>query len=271
VGHLILGTQTPLDQVPWLQELVSGAQVRPLEPSAQERMFRLMGNRYSTRVTSRVHQQPGVAGAASAKASDDAPPKDGLGFVDDMLAEWSTQLQQEREPDVTDRSLREPQPTAPAQTQVPLPRFQQRIVEILRSHDSEYGLYVSPDIPADKASNAAESCALRPDDTILGLVDWTKFGTARNALVFGEHGFYYHNKRGHRRGPDFVAYCQFPGIRFGTWGQSITLGGDRYCDTADSSMSGDKIIEILDAVKGVVIEFQEFREYRRRYEKGRRR
>jgi serine/threonine protein kinase len=203
VGHLILATQTPLDQVPWVPELVSDGQVRPLEPSVQQRVTRLMGNRHPTRAT------------LSAKAPS------------------GTQL------------------TGPAAP----PYLKTRIIEILRTHGSENKLHVSPHVPAHKASNAAKSCALRPDDTILGLIDCTAFGSASDALVFGEHGFYYHNKLGNSPDPGFVAYREFPGISFGRpSADCITLGGDRYCNNAGSSIRRGTIIEILDSVRRAVIE-----------------
>ena len=68
-----------------------------------------------------------------------------------------------------------------------------RIMAVLRNAMPQVGLYVSPDIPAKKLNNAKRACEIPPSVSILGLVDSTMFGSAKDCLVFGEDAIYFHN------------------------------------------------------------------------------
>jgi len=134
-------------------------------------------------------------------------------------------------------------------------RLEDRIMQILQSHDGQSGLHVAPNIPPRKLANATKHCGVPSGDTILGLIDCTVFGSAADAIVFGKRGLYYHNVAGTEPNPGFVAYHEFPNIHFSTaFVNCIKLGGNRYCNKAGSSVSREKIIEILEAVRLAVIE-----------------
>jgi hypothetical protein len=70
---------------------------------------------------------------------------------------------------------------------------EEKILEVLRSTLPQSDLYLIPDIPADKLDNARQSCALPPHEKVLGLLDCTIKGSAKNALIFGLDGIYWHN------------------------------------------------------------------------------
>ena len=46
-------------------------------------------------------------------------------------------------------------------------------------------LFVAPDIPPKKLANAVAKCAVPDDDEVVGLVDLTVFGSAKDAFVLG--------------------------------------------------------------------------------------
>jgi hypothetical protein len=277
IGRLILATQMPLDRAPLLREVLSNATIQPLSDDQERQVKALIGGgaskeravaRFTPEDLDSWLQPPpsedrpveplspaelasswgNVAPRSPAiptgqapwgASSPGAPPAQQVSAYSKLCSELSP------------KAASGTRPTGPAAP----PSLQQRIIETLRSHGSERKLYVSPDIPAQMASNAAKSCALRPDDTILGLIDCTSLGSASDALLFGKHGFYYHNMGANRPDPGFVAYREFPGISFRRAPlDCIKLGGDRYCSKAGSSISCDKMIEILDSVKRAVIE-----------------
>ncbi len=138
---------------------------------------------------------------------------------------------------------------------VPSALLPERILKLLKRQVNRGGFYVSPDIPLKKLNNATRSCAIPADEKVLGLIDCTTFGSGSDALVFGSHGFYYHNKAGNVPDPGYVSYSEFPHLLFGTtWLNCVTLGHDRYCNRGGSTVTREKVIEMLEAVKQVVIE-----------------
>ncbi len=71
-------------------------------------------------------------------------------------------------------------------------------------------LFVVPDIPAHKLSNAMESIQLPDLDSPLGLVDCTIWGSAKDCVVIGSRGIYFTNLD--RDG--FLPYSDFPDRTF---------------------------------------------------------
>jgi hypothetical protein len=117
-----------------------------------------------------------------------------------------------------------------------------------------HGYYVHPNIPPRKVGGATKGCAVPPDEKILALIDCTTFGSAGDALVFGQKAFYYHNIGGNVPDPGRVPYAEFGELTFGTaWLNCVTLGSDRYCNKSGSTVSREKIIELLNAIKQIVV------------------
>jgi hypothetical protein len=54
-------------------------------------------------------------------------------------------------------------------------------------------VYVAPQIPVAKERNARAAAEVTADEVVLVLFDLTVFGSARNCLVAGEWGIFYHN------------------------------------------------------------------------------
>lgn len=127
----------------------------------------------------------------------------------------------------------------------------------MQRYEGQSGLYVSPNIPAKKLSNATAKAQVPPDETILGLIDCTVFGSANDCLLFGSRGFFYYNMGGSNPNPGSVPYDEFPDCPFATyWLNCISLGRDRYCNKAGASAPRDKIIEILNAIKQAVLDLR---------------
>ncbi|WP_321418344.1 Hsp70 family protein [uncultured Desulfobacter sp.] len=68
----------------------------------------------------------------------------------------------------------------------------EKILQILKKN-KDHNLFISPGIPPRKVTNASQSCGLPKDETILGIMDCTFFGSAANAMIFGEKGIYFHS------------------------------------------------------------------------------
>jgi formylglycine-generating enzyme required for sulfatase activity len=88
VGHLILATQQPLDQVPLLDEIMSDGQVRPLETKQEQELFRLMGDRPSARGPQQVRQHPPVAEAVSPAAQRDLRVEGATDVLKNLVRKW---------------------------------------------------------------------------------------------------------------------------------------------------------------------------------------
>ncbi len=71
-----------------------------------------------------------------------------------------------------------------------------QLVGFLKEHGDVPGLYVAPDISDRKLSNAVARYEIPEGEAILGLIDETVAGSAKNGLVFGVGGLYFHNQWG---------------------------------------------------------------------------
>ena len=66
-----------------------------------------------------------------------------------------------------------------------------QVIETIKTHLPQHGLYVYPEIPENKCLNLRKSCRLPDDERLLALVDCTVFGSAKKGLIFGCAGIYY--------------------------------------------------------------------------------
>ena len=129
----------------------------------------------------------------------------------------------------------------------------ERILGAICAYSSSRGLCIFPDIPSSKVANASKSCGVPADEILLALIDCTFVGTASDALVFAERGFYYHNDAGNLPDPGIIAYSELPQIAIGTDGSNrITFGCGRYCNKVGSAVGLDRIIVILETIQEVV-------------------
>ena len=131
----------------------------------------------------------------------------------------------------------------------PDPARDERILAALRSFLPQNDLYVAPDIPQKKLANAWAACSIPPDERVLGLVNCTVLGSAKNALVFGNRAAYFHNDWTTSPRQGVVAYKEFPSRVFGNAGVTeVSLGGNDKLNVAGSSCSKETVIALLRAV-----------------------
>ncbi len=110
-------------------------------------------------------------------------------------------------------------------------------------------IHFSPSIPQDKLANAINECGMPEFDSVAVLIDCTFWGSAKDAILFGERGMYYKNSVG----AGFVPYSEFMNRTF-----NLTLSSDTVSIGAGRievvSLSGSKVtppqlIEMLEIVK----------------------
>lgn len=137
----------------------------------------------------------------------------------------------EEEPEVepTDASpspLQSPEP-GPMAEPVTYEDPKQLVRSVLAAHAGKPGLFLQGSIPDKKAMNARATCQVPPREILLGLIDLTVFGSAKNCLVFGTSGIYFHNAgTGTTPGTFFVPYAEFPHHDFGREPASeLAMGG----------------------------------------------
>lgn len=143
----------------------------------------------------------------------------------------------------------EPRPRAAAKT-----RRGEAIRSLLRTFLPQNDLFVEPDIPASKLENASASCEVPPDERVLGLIDCTNFGSAKNCLLFGTKGIYFHNDwAGSPSGRHFIPYSNFANREFkSAFFLNVNLGDNLYLDCSACSVPRAKIIDILKRLKPLV-------------------
>lgn len=126
-----------------------------------------------------------------------------------------------------DSKLPPPQAADQERTAPELLLTKEEVQAVLCAKLPQEGLYVVPEIPQDKAENAEEATRLPSFEQIFGLIDCTAMGSAKDALIFGLAGIYYHNgvmalKPGHGQ----IPYLEFAERQFRKIGP-FTLDFDR--------------------------------------------
>jgi len=144
-------------------------------------------------------------------------------------------------------------PAGPIPVAPPLaadPARDERVVAALRSFLPQNDLYVAPDIPPKKVANARAACGIPADERVLGLVNCTVFGSAKNALVFGSRAAYFHNEWSESCRQGAIPYPEFASRTFSDGGaRNVNLGsGNQALDVSGSSCSKAQVIAILHAV-----------------------
>ena len=77
--------------------------------------------------------------------------------------------------------------------------------------------YIQGNIPETKRRNAWTSCQLPENEKMLALLDSTVFGSAKNCLVIGTLGIYFHNDwTSDQTGTFFISYAEFSQMQFET-------------------------------------------------------
>jgi hypothetical protein len=129
------------------------------------------------------------------------------------------------------------------------------LLKLLSNYTSLDGLFVEPNIPPKKLFNAKKSCGLAEEEHILALIDCSVFGSAKQCLLIGSKGIYYHNDwNATRPGTGEIPYSEFASSILVSSGLSeISLGPNKYLDVSGSRLSKKNILEILTYVQRIQI------------------
>ena len=123
-----------------------------------------------------------------------------------------------------------------------------RIRAVLEKFHGETSLYLDPEIPPKKLANARTATQIPSDERVLGLIDCTLFGSAKNCVLFGERWLYVHNSwtaSPHRyRGRSRHDYGRFATLQLTRSGTDITFEDGAF-DTSGTSLSTPKMLELL--------------------------
>jgi hypothetical protein len=125
------------------------------------------------------------------------------------------------------------------------------LLPLLRGCLPQRDLHVAPDIPDKKLANACQTCRVPQGERILALIDATVFGSAKNALLFGREGIYYHNDWSSKvAGPGLVPYIEFLQRRFHreSWAE-VGLDHGQFFNRSGSQATSQKVVEMLLAVR----------------------
>lgn len=107
--------------------------------------------------------------------------------------------------------------------------FDLRVRKILRDFPSSRSIYLAPSIPSKKLENARQAAAVPRDEEVIGLLDATVFGSAKESMVFGQRGVYFRTSWTRAEGPRVgsLSYDQFPTRLFERSGlYEVSLGPD---------------------------------------------
>ena len=138
--------------------------------------------------------------------------------------------------------------THQAPTLEALGAWEKDVLSVLSGFLPQDGLYLAPDIPAKKLSNARGKCSVPESESVLGLVDFTMFGSAKSCLLIGGSGIYYHN--GFGAGGGLVQYSEFPNREFKRTGfHKVDLGYGQSLDQGGISLSPEKLADMLSAIR----------------------
>jgi hypothetical protein len=125
------------------------------------------------------------------------------------------------------------------------------LAAVLRGFLPQEDLFIAPNIPPKKLENGCAKCGVPASETIFALIDTTSFGSAKNCLLFGREGIYFHNDWSATTPGSFaIPYREFVAraVSKGSWCE-IRFGPKECVDTAGSNMPTAKALAILCAVQ----------------------
>ncbi|MGB3545435.1 MAG: TIR domain-containing protein [Saprospiraceae bacterium] len=161
------------------------------------------------------------------------------------------------------------QPPTPAQEQplpAPMPqdsppdsadayaKFLIDLNDFLATHQGKSDFYLDPQIPANKLTNGRNTCQVPWDHPVMALIDTTVFGSAKNCLLFGVSGIYYHNDwTGQQPGGFHIPYADFLGRSITKVGvHEVSLDRGAFVDFSGSSLPTEEALRIMQGLGEVV-------------------
>jgi hypothetical protein len=123
-------------------------------------------------------------------------------------------------------------------------RFRQLLASA--AADGHKALHCQPNIPASKLRNALEGCGLPPDIEVLALIDFTVFGSAKEALLFCVDGLHYRWLQALK--PRSIPYIEFRDLTVSLRMGVVNIGPDH-------SFAGDHaLVQLLSSLQPLLAE-----------------
>src|SRR6185436_4855354 len=123
---------------------------------------------------------------------------------------------------------------------------EERLLEILKDFEPVKAFFAKPNIPSGKLATASAKCEVPANESIVGLLDLTTFGSAKRAILFGLEGVYCKGMGAAQRLP----YNEFPSCVFtqAKGAPAITAGDGR---TFPASGAGKQypLLRVLGQIK----------------------
>jgi DNA-directed RNA polymerase subunit RPC12/RpoP len=125
--------------------------------------------------------------------------------------------------------------------------FESCLLPILQKYKGKNDFYIAPDIDQEKLLNAFESCNIPDSEEVAALVDCTVMGGAKNYLVIGAFGIYFHNDwSGCTPGPGKILYTDLPNGRAAKRGVfEVWVDDKRSLNVSGCSMGRKNIVSLL--------------------------
>ena len=137
--------------------------------------------------------------------------------------------------------------------QAPLSEKEQ-IMSILKRYAAGNNFYLWPNVPNFKEAGARETMRIPAEETVLGLIDVTLLGSAKDGLAFTEKGLYFHNYN------QLAGVISHQSLREATLDRSIGgavrfeyQGRKTKLQLLGSDVKDDVLDEILKAIKNLTL------------------
>lgn len=106
--------------------------------------------------------------------------------------------------------------------------------------------YIQPNIPDHKLANARAACSVPASEKVIALFDLTVFGSAKDAVVFGEAGIYFRAPQ-----PTLMTYPNLSGYDINGGGNItfVNRKNTRYTYRVAGMLTRDCIVEALQGVQ----------------------
>eukprot|EP00184_Porphyridium_aerugineum_P006450 CAMPEP_0184694440 /NCGR_PEP_ID=MMETSP0313-20130426/2398_1 /TAXON_ID=2792 /ORGANISM="Porphyridium aerugineum, Strain SAG 1380-2" /LENGTH=445 /DNA_ID=CAMNT_0027152735 /DNA_START=12 /DNA_END=1349 /DNA_ORIENTATION=- len=136
------------------------------------------------------------------------------------------------------------------------PSREDELLQTIRLFQGNPDLYIVPTIPESKLAKATESYKVSPDETVLALLNCSVFGSAKNGMIIGLNGIYYHNDAWERHpGTFFIPYTEFGKREFSSTAFEIVLGHGATLSVPGCNMPKKEIVNLLKSIQQVVSSF----------------
>ena len=133
-----------------------------------------------------------------------------------------------------------------------------KVLNLLKGLLPEDGLFVSPDIPLKKLGNATYSCGFKKDEKVLGLIDCTVWGSAKNCILFGTKGVHYHNGLSKTPGKGFISYDKFKIYSIVSESNTeVCIDSNIYIELSGCQLSAKKVLSLFKDLQSLLKKISE--------------